>query len=652
MLNRLKLSGKMALGFGLLIMIAMIMGGLAVYSMKTVEKKSAALDEQHIPEVQLLAQLERRAQRTMYNMRGYTMSQDKSYFEAGRKDLALAKENLAQGRELCKQYPNLVILKEKVALATSKVERFEDLANQTVEKNDQLAKLRKQMDEAAKIYVENCKAFWASQNQTLLEEVKSGVGSEAVLGRYQKTVLVNDVINFGSVVREANFKAQATWNPELIKEILPTFAEIDKKLDALKAITQRDENLRQIDNIRQAASTYQTELREYMKTWLEARQADKECGGAGDEVLAIARETNYACLGSMKEISQDGRSSLNAASTVMVSGLAVALALGVLLAFFITRSITKPINVVIAGLSSGSEQVAAASNQVANASQSLAQGAGHQAASLEETSSSLEEMGSMTRQNADNAKQADSLMAEAKQVVDKADKAMAELTDSMNEISRAGEETGKIIKTIDEIAFQTNLLALNAAVEAARAGEAGAGFAVVADEVRNLAMRAAEAAKNTAELIEGTIAKTKHGSDLVARTNETFVEVSQSSTKVAELISEISAASAEQSQGIDQVNQAMSEMDKVTQQNAANAEESAAASEELSAQAETMQGFVMDLAGLVGGAKNNGQRRKPGLAAKRQAKALPAPQASKQAMNKKAREAIPLEDGDGDFRDF
>ena len=264
------------------------------------------------------------------------------------------------------------------------------------------------------------------------------------------------------------------------------------------------------------------------------------------------------------------------------------------------RLVVKPVARIAGGLDRSAEQVAAAAGQVAASSQVLASGTSEQAASVEETSSSLEEMASMTKQNADNARQADQLVKEAKEVVGHANASMGELNQSMQAISTASHEMSKIIKTIDEIAFQTNLLALNAAVEAARAGEAGAGFAVVADEVRNLAMRAAEAARNTAGLIEGTVTKVKFGTDLVTRTNEAFGSVSASVEKVSGLVGEIAAASHEQSQGIEQVNKAVSEMDKVIQQNAATAEESSGASHELTSQAEDMKGMVKELATLVG----------------------------------------------------
>ena len=327
--------------------------------------------------------------------------------------------------------------------------------------------------------------------------------------------------------------------------------------------------------------------------------------------------------------------------------LAGALAILALL-FLVVRSVTGPVQRIIKGLDEGAQQVASAAGEVSRSGQSLAEGASQQAAALEETSSALEELASMTKTNADNAAQANQLAVDGNSEVAKANQAMTELTQAMAEVSQAGEQTGKIIKTIDEIAFQTNLLALNAAVEAARAGEAGAGFAVVADEVRNLAMRAAEAAKNTASLIEGTIKKTKEGVGLVERTNEAFAEVAKRSGKVVELVGEIAAASAEQAQGIGQLNKAAAQMDRVTQQNAANAEESAAASEELTAQASTMRGYVADLLTLVtGAAAGAGPRlsRRP-AARPPQRRALPAPAGGRRG---RAAAGPPQE---GDFQDF
>jgi methyl-accepting chemotaxis protein len=272
--------------------------------------------------------------------------------------------------------------------------------------------------------------------------------------------------------------------------------------------------------------------------------------------------------------------------------------------FLFGRRLSKPISIAVNGLMNAASQVASAASHISSASQQLAEGASEQAAAIEETSSSLEEMSTMTRQNAEHANHANRLMEETSHVVAKANQSMHQLTTSMTEISKASEDTSKIIKTIDEIAFQTNLLALNAAVEAARAGEAGAGFAVVAEEVRNLAMRAADAARNTASLIEGTVKKIKGGSEIVERTSTEFYQVAASSGKMGELISEITAASNEQSLGIEQINKAVIEMDKVVQQNAANAEESASASEEVDAQAEQMRGVVQELAIIVGGSSN------------------------------------------------
>jgi methyl-accepting chemotaxis protein len=309
-----------------------------------------------------------------------------------------------------------------------------------------------------------------------------------------------------------------------------------------------------------------------------------------DRISKVSLETSASFTDRMKRYLQ-----------IIVLVIAVTALIGIIVSGLFSRSLSRSLEGFIKGLDEAADQMTSASAQVSSSSQSLAEGASEQAASIEETSSSLEEIHSMTRQNAENANQADGLMKEANTVVDKANRSMGELTGSMEDISKASDETQKIVKTIDEIAFQTNLLALNAAVEAARAGEAGAGFAVVADEVRNLAIRAAEAARDTASLIEETSKKVRGGSQLVNATDEAFSEVAESASKVSSLVAEIASASKEQSTGIQQINTAVSEMDQVVQGVAANAEESASASEEMNAQAVQLKGMVDGLVGLVEG---------------------------------------------------
>ncbi|HWY49645.1 MAG TPA: methyl-accepting chemotaxis protein [Bryobacteraceae bacterium] len=269
--------------------------------------------------------------------------------------------------------------------------------------------------------------------------------------------------------------------------------------------------------------------------------------------------------------------------------------------FFTVQQTSQRLRGVAADLAEGAEQITSASSQVASSSQSLAQGASEQAASLEETSASSEEISSMTRQNAGNSQSAAAMMTEVDHRIAQGNRTLEQMVVSMREITSSSDKISKIIKVIDEIAFQTNILALNAAVEAARAGEAGMGFAVVADEVRNLAQRSAQAAKDTAALIEESIGKSNEGSAKLQQVTQVIQAITESAIKVKTLVDEVNLGSQEQARGINQISKAIAQMDQVTQSTAANAEESASASQEMSAQAEALNNIAQQLRSMVGG---------------------------------------------------
>lgn len=267
----------------------------------------------------------------------------------------------------------------------------------------------------------------------------------------------------------------------------------------------------------------------------------------------------------------------------------------------IVKGLVNSLNSVTNELEESADEISSASRQVEESSQKLAEGSTEQAASIQETSSTLEETSSMVQQNRDNTKQAATLAKQSKEYAGKSTAEMINMMDSMEELKKSSAEISKIIKVIDEIAFQTNILSLNAAVEAARAGDAGKGFAVVAEEVRNLAQRSAEAAKETAKIIESNITISENGAKIASDVNESITQIDEQSKKVSELLDEIAVATDEQTQGISQINSAISQMETVLATNAQTAEVSSDASKRLHAQTINMADIISKLDIIVKG---------------------------------------------------
>ncbi|MFO7608496.1 MAG: methyl-accepting chemotaxis protein [Candidatus Krumholzibacteriia bacterium] len=309
-------------------------------------------------------------------------------------------------------------------------------------------------------------------------------------------------------------------------------------------------------------------------------------------------------LGWLVAVTVDNDEIYAAANQMRTFGIgltAVALLLVAGVVFLVARSVTGPINAMIADLNAGSQQTAAASAQIADAAQTLAMQSSDQAAAVQETSASLEEMTANVNNTTKAAAHCQGLMQDASAVVATGLESMHAMVEAIGRIRGSADQTAKIVKTIDEIAFQTNLLALNAAVEAARAGDAGKGFAVVAEEVRNLALRSAESARETSRLIEESVNHAVEGVRVTEQTREAFESTATNAQKVAVQVDQIAAASKEQSVGIGQINQAVEQLDRNTQGAAATAEESASAAEELNAQSEQLHAVVDRLHGLVTG---------------------------------------------------
>jgi methyl-accepting chemotaxis protein len=633
----MKLGTKIALGFTSVLTIGALVGGLAVYTMNGAVDRSILLGRSFIPKADNAEEIERNSANTMLAGRTYALTGDVKYLDEAKKHFAFLEIAIDQSIKLANDQ-NLPLFGVAAAKAKVTADGFRVLLEQTDDHLKQIAKVNEGLNASGAELSKSTSDYLTSQSELMRQELQvadSAAESKSAdfkstdfksadfksteakpaeakpaegritvsegMKRFEKIATITLVIEKIAKVRVACWKGQAARNMTALGELMPVFSEIDKLIDHLRSMTLLKEHLQELDVVAKNIDAYQADIKELITLNKALSEISEKRMASGKELQDISQGSVVEAFKQSSDESQKNMDMLQSASLTVILGLVSMVVAGALLAFFITRGIVRALMRTVTDLASCSDETASAALQVAGGAQSLADGTSKTAAALEETSASLEEMGSMVRQTAASSSSAATLANEGRQAGERGSQAMVELAKAIQDIKSNADQTAKIVKTIDEIAFQTNLLALNAAVEAARAGDAGKGFAVVAEEVRNLAQRAGEAARNTSTLIENSVKAADNGVILAKGVSEIVSQSTTASRKINDLVAEIAASTKEVAQGIEQVSIAVRQMDQVTQGNAASAEENSAVGEELSAQSQMLNGLVSGLDVMVRG---------------------------------------------------
>ena len=607
------------MGFGILILIALGLGTMAMLNMQSVRKDSQKLASEYVPETDLAGQLEGALSKVQLAVRSYGFTADDLYLQQAQKGLEVVHQCLAKTQKLADEHADLTKLRDHLKDIVAVLKGYEGAIKETEAKNKEILANRDKLNKTAADFITNIDALIHSQEVRLEKEIKSFAEVEKLEQRVKKLVLGTEIRGEGNAARIAVFKSQAERNPKVIEEGLKNFDLMDKKFEELLAMLKVKEDIDELNAVKKDAHAYCETMKEVMAEYIALDGIAKKRAELAGKFDTLVEETQTAGMQRTVEAANKSNEKLGSSSMTMLVGLIFAVILGCFVAYFITRSITKPIievgelltvvakgdltrrlevkskdeigqmtvsintmmdsiSTVVGKVTTAANNVASGSEEMSATAQQLSQGATEQSASAEECTSSMEEMTSSIQQNADNAQQTNKIAAKA------ATDAQAS-GDAVNKTVSAMKEIAEKINIIEEIARKTDLLALNAAVEAARAGEHGKGFAVVASEVRKLAERSQTAAAEISKLSSG-------GVSLAEGAGQMLVKLVPDITKTADLVQEISAASTEQNSGTAQINKAIQQLDQVIQQNAAASEEMASTAEELSSQAEQLQSTI------------------------------------------------------------
>lgn len=615
----MKIGLKLNIAFIGVAALTAALGIMALYSMANVKKVAKTTNEQNLPQVAMANDIERLALETMMETRGYALTEDVKYLNSARTNFGEIDKCFSKIKEHADKF-NLNDLRESTKKANEKADAYQRLVDETAIITETLDKDKAIAGQTSEKLASDLDIFMQEQTKAMEADIADGVAqkiSEAKLKeRLKKIELIRNTMQLSLSIRLGTWQAIGTRNPDLFRDNIQKFDEMQKKLEELKPIVVREANIRKLEECRSVAKEYQSCMNRYLTNWCAREELGKRRLAAGDEVVGLAKAAAIGGMTATEAGAKKAGETIEQASFTLIIGAIVCVLLALICGITITASITKPVknltallgrvskgdltvkqevkskdeigemvasvNEMVGNLSHVVTEVAGAADNVASGSeemsasaQQLSQGATEQSASAEECTSSMEEMASSIQQNADNAQQTNKIAAKAAEDARASGEAVTKTVAAMKEIAER-------INIIEEIARKTDLLALNAAVEAARAGEHGKGFAVVASEVRKLAERSQTAAAEISKL-------SSSGVSVAEGAGEMLTKLVPDIRKTAELVQEISSSSNEQNSGTAQINKALQQLDQVIQQNAAASEEMASTCEELSSQAEQLQ---------------------------------------------------------------
>lgn len=590
------LGAKIKAGFIAVGLFAVVLGGVSMYVMNSVEDDTNWLIEGNLPEWRAYWYLEYHTQEAGYFMSRYAHMQEPGDFEEAERAVSDFRNELDAGRTLADEQ-GMDGLNESMAAIEAVLAGFDRTMNR-------LGQYLHGMEEDRERAMQGLMGYMQSLNrleQHIREEEEEQVVRESM-------TRLSGIRNSTSELHTMVLRAEKDHDTSLITPILDGLGDLESNVRLMNDIGGSSEMAGLVDGVAEGVQQTAEGLTPFLERIRNISEANEEFLTDYDALLGEIYDHSTGAIDEGLAHGETVSGLLNTAMMILGAGFIILLLAAAGIGFGLTNNITKSIRKIISNLTAGAGQVNASSSQLSSTSQELSEGASEQAAGLQQTSSSLEEFSAQIKKNAENSSEAERAMQEAGPLVESGVNAMERMNRTMEEVREASNETSEIIKTIEDIAFQTNLLALNAAVEAARAGDAGKGFAVVAEEVRSLAKRSSEAVEKTSQMIQKSQDSTERGTAVAGEVAENLQKIRESAGKVSTLVEEISAAGKEQASGVSEIQTVMSEMDRVVQQNASGSEESASAAEELSSQAEELNAMVADLVALVGhgGSRQNG----------------------------------------------